>query len=75
MARRHHVEGTREFLYWGIGLALFSLWFVKDGWFPTEAILAKHPPGTDSYYFFNKTMAGFMILASIVCFYVHKVVK
>jgi len=75
MARNYRVKGTREFLYWGLGLGLVSLIFVKDGWFPTEKILAKHVPGADSYYLFNKTTAIAMIVVSIVCIYIHKVVK
>ncbi len=37
MARKYEVKGTREYLYWGIGLLMFSLWCVRDGWFTTQS--------------------------------------
>lgn len=43
MARRYKVEGTKDFLYWSIGLLLLGLWAVKDGWFPSQRTLRDHP--------------------------------
>lgn len=43
MVRRYKVEGTRDFLYWSIGLLLLGLWAVKDGWFPSQRTLRDHP--------------------------------
>lgn len=43
MARRYQVEGTKDFLYWSIGLLLLGLWAVKDGWFPSAKVLKDHP--------------------------------
>jgi len=37
MARTYEVKGTREYLYWGIGLLMFSMWCVRDGWFTTQS--------------------------------------
>ena len=43
MARRFRVQGTNDFLVWAIALFALGLWCVKDGWFPSEATLKKHP--------------------------------
>jgi len=43
MARRYKVEGTKDFLYWAIGLILLGLWAVRDGWFPPPSVLERHP--------------------------------
>lgn len=43
MGRRYKVEGTKDFLYWSIGLLLLGLWAVKDGWFPSQRTLRLHP--------------------------------
>lgn len=43
MARKYQVEGTRDFLYWAIGLLLLGLWAVRDGWFPPPSVQKKHP--------------------------------
>ena len=76
MARKYQVEGTRTFLIWSIGLLLLGLWCVKEGWFPAESVVAKHPPATDaSFYLFNKSLAVISFVASAVCAYIHVVVK
>ena len=55
---------------------LLGLWCVKDGWFPAESVVAKHPPATDaSFYLFNKSLAVISFVASAVCAYIHVVVK
>lgn len=43
MARRLKVEGTNDFLIAAVVLAALGLWCVKDGWFPSKSVLAKHP--------------------------------
>lgn len=43
MTRRYQVEGTKDFLYWSIGLLMLGLWAVKDGWFPSAKVLKDHP--------------------------------
>ncbi len=43
MARKYKIEGTRDFLYWSIGLLLLGLWALKDGWFPSAKVLKDHP--------------------------------
>ncbi len=43
MARTYKVKGTNDFLYLAIALLLFGLWCLRDGWFPPESVLKKHP--------------------------------
>ncbi len=43
MARKYAVEGTRDFLYWAIGLLMLGAWAVRDGWFPPPSVQEKHP--------------------------------
>lgn len=43
MARRFNVQGTSDFLVWAVVLLALGLWCVKDGWFPSQATLDKHP--------------------------------
>ncbi|MBU0678079.1 MAG: hypothetical protein KJ626_08160, partial [Verrucomicrobia bacterium] len=55
MARRYDVEGTKTYLIAALVLLVLALWFVWDGWFPREAVLAKHPDyPADSFYAFNR---------------------
>lgn len=76
MARRFHVEGTKTYLYWAVGLLLFGLWCVKDGWFPSASVLEHHPMDTDStYYLFNQSLAVLSLVGAAICGYVHHVVK
>jgi hypothetical protein len=75
MARKFHVEGPRNYLIAAIILFLLSLWFIRDGWFPTAGILEKHPDPQDSFYLFNKSMSVILLIASAVCGYIHSVVK
>ena len=37
-------------------VALFA-WAIVDGWFPSDAVLAKYPDPSDPFYAFNKTLA------------------
>lgn len=77
MARKYHIEGTRAFLIWAVVLLALGLWCVRDGWFPSEATLATHPPGKpdDNFYVFNKSLAVLSLAASVVCGYVHLLVR
>ena len=43
MARRFNVQGTNDFLVWAVVLFGLGLWCVKDGWFPSQTVLDKHP--------------------------------
>ena len=43
MARKYDVHGTKDFMVWAIILAGLGLWCVKDGWFPSESVLERHP--------------------------------
>ncbi|TAN36313.1 MAG: hypothetical protein EPN23_08695 [Verrucomicrobia bacterium] len=43
MARKFNVPGTSDFLVWAVILLALGAWCVKDGWFPSEATLKKHP--------------------------------
>lgn len=38
-----NLHGTNDFLVAAIALLLLGLWAVKDGWFPSESTLEKHP--------------------------------
>ena len=42
MVRRYDIEGSRNLLWWGIGLALLCAWCVRDGWFPTPSKQEQH---------------------------------
>lgn len=37
MARDYHVQGTKNFLYWGVFWLLLGCWAVRDGWFTTQS--------------------------------------
>jgi len=43
MARRYKVEGTNDFLVAAVVLAGLGAWAIKDGWFPSPAVLERHP--------------------------------
>lgn len=46
MARKYRIEGTKDFLYVAVVLLALGFWGLKDGWFPSEAVLKKHPQAT-----------------------------
>lgn len=76
MTRRFQVEGTKNFLYWSVGLLILGLWCVKDGWFPAPSKEAtKTAEEFGRFILFNKSLAGLSLIASAVCAYIHKVVK
>ena len=43
MARKYDLHTTKDFLVWAIILAALGLWCVKDGWFPAESVMDRHP--------------------------------
>ena len=43
MARNFNIPGTTDFLIGAVVLLVLGLWCAKDGWFPSEATLDKHP--------------------------------
>ncbi len=80
MARRFHVAGTKTYQQLAIGLLVLGLWCVKDGWFPSETVLAKHPIRTaagdlDHYYVFNRSLAILCLSGAAVCGYIHRIVR
>lgn len=76
MARRFHVEGTKTFLYWSVGLLLLAVWCIRDGWFPPPSKEAtKTAAEFASFILFNKSLAVISLVASAVCAYIHTVVK
>jgi hypothetical protein len=86
MPRKFDVKGTREFLYWSVGLALLTLWAVRDGWAGYWAqigleslvsnVIEKYPdyPG-DGFYVFNRVLTFISGIASVVCGVIHRIVK
>ncbi len=51
MARKYkNVKGTNDFLVASIALLLLCLWAVRDGWFPTQSILEKHPQTSQTIF-------------------------
>jgi hypothetical protein len=74
MARNYNIEGTKEYLMWALILLALAAWCVKDGWFPSEAVLLKHPlEATEhsNFYMFNKSLALLSGIASGVFFIFH----
>jgi len=44
MARRKYdLKGTNDFLVAAVLLLGLGLWAMKDGWFPSEAVVRRHP--------------------------------
>jgi multidrug resistance efflux pump len=43
MARQYNVEGTNDYLIFGIALLAFAAWCVMDGWFPPPRVLERRP--------------------------------
>ena len=76
MTRKYQVEGTKTFLVWALILLAIGVWAVKDGWFPSEATLLKHPLDKNtSFYLFNKSLAFLSLMGAAICGYIHLVVK
>ena len=48
--RRYNVKGTNDFLVIAGIFFLLCIWAVKDGWFPSEGTLEKHPPTVDASF-------------------------
>jgi len=80
MARQFHVAGTKTYQQLAIGLLVLGLWCVKDGWFPSEGVLERHPVYTpegdlDHFYVFNRSLAVLCLVGSAVCGYIHRIVR
>ena len=75
MARQYDVEGTKNFLIGGLICLALGVWHVRDGWFPLEKTIAKHPLGTDTFYLYNQTAGVGLCVVAVVCLYIHWVVK
>jgi hypothetical protein len=74
------VEGTRTFFAVSVVLLAVGLWSLKDGWFPSEKVLKKHPiwdaqGQLDHFYTFNRSLAFLSLIGSGVCAYIHRVVR
>ncbi len=41
--RRYDLEGSNDFLIAAVVLFGLGLWAIKDGWFPSERVLERHP--------------------------------
>ena len=87
MTGSNRVQGTRVYLFWGLGFLAIGLLFAWDGWLlswldaswdgwlPRRDVLERHPSPEDSFYLFNQIMAVLALLASGACGYIHHVVK
>jgi hypothetical protein len=86
MPRKFDVKGTREYLYWSVGLGLLTIWAIRDGWAGhisemglhsiVQNVVDKYPnyPG-DSFYMFNRILTFIAGIASIVCGIIHRMVR
>lgn len=78
MARNYNVKGSRDYLYWSIGLFLLFLWAVRDGWFPPPSKIEAHGPPSDpkdTFYIFNQTLAVLSFLGCVICGVMHKITR
>lgn len=76
MARRYHVQGSKQFLIAAIVLLLLGLWCVRDGWFPSEAVRAeKAAHELAGFMLFNKSLAVLLLAGAVICGYIHTVVR
>ncbi|AKJ64281.1 biotin/lipoyl-binding protein [Kiritimatiella glycovorans] len=41
--KKYKIKGTKDFLIIAIACFIFCIWAIRDGWFPTEGVLKKHP--------------------------------
>lgn len=42
--KKYKVKGTKDFLILTVICAVFFVWSLRDGWFPSDKTLRKHPP-------------------------------
>ena len=83
MAKRYHVEGTKEYLWASVILGVLSVWHIIDGWFPRQSWREKYPEmpetwydmGLYEFYAYNRWTAVFLAVGALVCAYIHRVVK
>lgn len=86
MPRKFDVKGTREFLYWSVGLGLLTVWAIRDGWAGYWSAIGLHSlvsnvireypdyPG-DSFYLFNRVLTFLAGIGSVVCGVIHRMVR
>ncbi len=86
MPRKFDVKGTREFLWWSVGLSLLTFWAIRDGWAGywseiglqalVSNVLRDHPdyPG-DSFYTFNRALTFLSGIGALVCGIIHRIVR
>lgn len=76
MVRNYRLKGSKSFLVWAILLLLLGLWAVRDGWFPSENTLTRHPPDSDRHFYqFNKSLALLCLVGAAICGYIHWVIR
>ena len=80
MARQFHVPGTQTYFIMSLILLGLGIWCLKDGWFPSAAVLAKHAVWDeagrlDHFYSFNRSLSVLALIGSAVCAYIHRVVR
>lgn len=86
MPRKFDVQGTREYLYWSLGLLLLTLWAVRDGWAgywasiglePLVANIIREYPDypSDSFYMFNRVLTFLAGIGSLVTGIIHRMVR
>lgn len=75
MNRQFKVRGTRNYLYWCVGLFALGLYAAWDGWFPRASVIQKHPDPGEWFYMFNKILAVASFIGSALAGYIHTVVK
>jgi len=84
MARNFDVKKNNEHLYWAIGLAILSIWCIRDGWFPPESKLEKYPEFPEEFwsfglsyefYRFNRVTALITAIASGAMLVMHRMVN
>jgi len=83
MPRTYDVEGTKSYFWAAIILAVLSAWHLVDGWVPQERWLAKYPEFPEhwldfrlyDFYAYNRWTAMILGISSVVCAYIHRLVK
>ncbi len=83
MARTFDVKGTREYLYWSAGLALLTVWAIRDGWAGYWSavgldvlvgnVLRDYPEyPSDSFYMFNRVLTFLAGIGSVATGILHR---
>lgn len=67
MKRPHvHIWTIIYFILSTAPFVFFCLWAIKDGWFPSEKVLMKHPESDEQFYVFNQSLAYFSGVLTLV---------